>query len=96
MSDSLVSLFQLLQQETKTVQIQKLAETSRIDDCGPQLWKAVGMEDRRDRCPVDAPYPLIGDLPHAVWRCKIGYRHRWYYGNTVVDAISAALEKMTP
>jgi len=89
----ILNLFTRIQDRESSVQIQKLAGTTRINDCTDDLWKMTGHTDRIQRCPIDAPYPLIKDLGYPVWRCRLGMKHynHWHYGKSIIEAIKKAL-----
>jgi hypothetical protein len=83
-------LIQQLQFFKRSIQIEKLSESSRIADCSKDLWEFVGMT-QKDVNPLREPYPLIRDLPHSVWRCRIGRNYKWHYGKHFAEAVEAAL-----
>ena len=89
----ILNLLARLQDRESSVQLQKLAGTTRIDDCSEPLWEMTGHTERIKRCPIDSTYPLIKDLGYPVWRCRLGmklYNH-WHYGKSIVEAIKKAL-----
>lgn len=81
---------------TGTIQIQKLAETSRIGDCTEELWAFTGHIERKTRYPVFGNYPLIKDLGYPVWRCRMGIKYEWHYGKSLIEAVLKATNKKKP
>ena len=91
-TQDVLKLLAELQDREESVQLQKLAGTTRINDCSEPLWEMTGYSKQIERCPIDKPYPNIRDLGYPVWRCRVGMKYQtWHYGKSIIEVITKAL-----
>ncbi|MFB2706956.1 hypothetical protein [Marinobacter shengliensis] len=75
------------------ITIRKLADTTKLSDCHPELWQWLGLtqQDVAGHSPSWYRPPYVADIPHDIWQCTT--KDERHYGRTLKEvAIKAGLK----